>query len=232
MINIYFVPENLELRDSSFTIILTGICSVSFLLIGIARFYNNRSIVTVFGVYLKQEGVEQVLKENMRLGSLSSILLNLSYFICSGLCIFLFCNQYLDWNWTQSMLIGNILPLLIFLIETIGMILTGWISGEQQHIGSTVTNVIIGNAVYAIVFSFLGLFWIMNPNFSVIFSIIFISLLGLKTVIRILKNGFLVFNKGVSWYYIILYFCTLEVLPIVVLYYCVEKNLWSQLSWI
>ncbi len=228
----YFVPEQLEQRDSSFVIILTGISAVSFLLIGLARFYNNKAIQTVFGVYLKQEGIEQVLKENLRLSSLSSVALNLSYFIGTGLCVFLICHQTWGLNWNLSLIVGAAFPCFFFLIEIFGMMLSAWISGEYQKIEGAITNVIIGNTVYGVLFSVLALLWIMNPEKIHLFSISFVLLFLLKIVVRIIKNAILVFNKGISWYYIILYFCTLEVLPLLVLNYFVTERFLGKFSWI
>lgn len=230
--NTYFVPEQLEQRDSSFVIILTGISAVSFLLIGLARFYNNKAIQTVFGVYLKQEGIEQVLKENLRLSSLSSVALNLSYFIGTGLCVFLICHQSWGLNWNLSLMAGAGFPCFFFLIEIFGMMLSAWISGEYQRIEGAITNVIIGNTVYGVLFSVLALLWIMNPEKIHLFSISFVLLFLLKIVVRIIKNAVLVFSKGISWYYIILYFCTLEVLPLLVLNYFVTERFLGKLSWI
>ncbi len=230
--NTYFVPEYLEPRDSSFVIFLTGICAISFFFIGLARFYNNKSIPTVFGVYFKQEGVEQILKENFRLNSLSSVTLNLSYFIGAGLCLFLVCRQYWNLSWNLSLASATTIPLIVFTIETVGMIISGWLSGEYLKIEGTITNVIIGNLVYGMLFSVLALLWIMNPEKSSLFALIFISLFLLKVFVRIVKNTFLVFSKGISWYYIILYFCTLEVLPSLVIYYALTEGFVSEISWI
>ncbi len=230
--NSNIVPEFLEARDSSYVIYLTAISAVSFFFIGLARFYNNKSIPTIFGVYLKQEGVEQILKENFRLNSLSGLTLNLSYFIGAGLCMFLTCRQYWLISWNASLIIASIAPFLIFIIETIGILISGWLSGENQKLDGTITNVIIANTLYGILFSVLALIWIMNPEKSILFALVFSSLFFLKLFIRIVKNAYLVFNKGVSWYYIILYFCTLEVLPSLVLYFAVSEGFINELSWI
>ena len=230
--NSNIIPEFLEARDSSYVIFLTAICAVSFFFIGLSRFYNNKSIPTIFGVYFKQEGVDQILKENFRLNSLSAFTLNLSYFIGSGLCLYLTCWQYWSLSWNVSILLASALPLLIFSIETVGILLSGWLSGESQKLEGTITNVIIANNLYGILFSVLALIWIMNPEKTAIFALIFISLFLLKLFVRIVKNAFLVFNKGVSWYYIILYFCTLEALPSLVIYFAVSEGFIKELSWI
>lgn len=230
--NSNIVPEFLEARDSSYVIYLTAICAVSFFFIGLARFYNNKSIPTIFGVYLKQEGVEQILKENFRLNSLSGFTLNLSYFIGAGLCMFLTCRQYWLFSWNTSLIVASIAPFLVFIIETIGILISGLLSGENQKLDGTITNVIIANTLYGILFSVLALIWIMNSEKSTLFALVFSSLFLLKLFIRIVKNAFLVFNKGVSWYYIILYFCTLEVLPSLVLYFAVSEGFINELSWI
>jgi len=54
---------------------------------------------------------------------------------------------------------------------------------------------------------------------------IVIVLFNLMNLVRVIKNSIVVIGAGVSWYYIILYFCTLEILPLFVAYHYVEMNL-------
>jgi hypothetical protein len=88
----------------------------------------------------------------------------------------------------------------------------------------TLINTLTLNQLVGIIFAILALFWIMNPEFNRILMIIFLLMVSVKYIIRGLKNSIVVLINGVSWYYIILYFCTLEILPLFVVCYYVKKN--------
>ena len=218
------VPSELSLRTETFTILLLGVLLISFLLISLARLYNTKSLKTVIAVFFKNSSVEQELKENMSLSSLSSFLLILNYFISFSLCCFLYLNRFmlLDNLWTT--VIAIIIPLAFFVVETIGLILIAWLTGEKKQFFPTIVITLTGNQFIGIAFALLSLLWIMNPEFNKLFLSIFLGLFLLKYFMRLLKNSFIVLSNGVSWYYLILYFCTLEILPFFIVYYYVTKN--------
>lgn len=47
--------------------------------------------------------------------------------------------------------------------------------------------------------------------------LLFLVFFGLTYLLRIIKSIIYSFGAGIKWYYIILYFCTLEIMPIVIL---------------
>src|SRR5574343_378260 len=179
--------------------------SLSFLLVAISRIGNTRAIATVLAVSFKSNGVDQILKENMRLSSFSSIILLFNYFIGFGLCLFIAIHR-------------------IFLIEFISPIIVGILTGEFKKIGVSTMNTITGDQLFGLIFSLLALFWIMNPSFNVWFLYAFGFLVCLKSLIRLFKSSYVVLTNGVSWYYLILSFCTLEILPLFVAYNYAIKN--------
>lgn len=218
------IPETLVLRTETYTIILIGIVALSFLILALTRMSNGKAIQTVFSVFFKGSSIEQELKENMRLNSFGSILLILNFFLSFSLCLFLLLNRILliDGYWSALIAIG--LPILMFILETAGLFLIGWVSGEQKSLNSTISVTLTGYQFTGLIFSILSLFWIMNPEFNRIFLGLFISIISLRYLTRLLKNSIAVLISGVSWYYIILYFCTLEILPLFVAYFYVTKN--------
>jgi hypothetical protein len=68
-----------------------------------------------------------------------------------------------------------------------------------------------------LLFSVIGLFWIMSPGADKLFLSLFLAVISLKVLSRLLKNSMAVLGNGVRWYYIMLYLCTLEILPLFVL---------------
>lgn len=218
------IPETLILRTETYTIVLIGIVALSFLIIALTRMSNGKAIQTVFSVFFKGPSIEQELKENMRLNSFGSILLILNFFISFSLCLFILLNRILLINgyWSAILAIG--FPVVLFILETIGLYIIGWVSGEQKNLNTTINVTLTGYQFVGLIFSILSLFWIMNPEFNRIFLGLFITLVCLRYLTRLLKNSIAVLISGVSWYYIILYFCTLEILPLFVAYFYVTMN--------
>lgn len=219
------IPNALTMRSETFTLVLLSVLLLSFLLIAFSRLNNNKSLKTVISIFFKSSSSEQELKENMNLSSLSSIFLVLNYFVSFSLCSFLYLNRFMLLDNYISTLIAIAIPLILFFIEIIGLILAGWLAGEQKQLFSTIVITLTGNQFVGIAFSLLSLLWIMNPEFNKLFLSLFLSLFILKFFMRILKNSLTVLLKGVPWYYLILYFCTLEILPLFIIYYYVIKNL-------
>jgi hypothetical protein len=62
-----------------------------------------------------------------------------------------------------------------------------------------------------------NLIWVLNPAFSTILIYIFLLSFVLLSIQRILRSAFFLLIHGVEWYYILLYLCTLEIMPISIL---------------
>lgn len=218
------VPDTLMFRAETYTMLLIGIVALAFTFLALSRMSNGRSIQTVLGVFFKGASTEQILKENMRLNSFSSILLFFNFLICVSLCLFILFNRVLLVSGYLSFIFSLGISLVIFFLETIGLYLVGWITGEQKNLNNTIIHTLTGYQFTGLLLAVLSLFWIMNPEYNRIFLGLFISIMCLKIVTRLLKNSVSVLSSGVSWYYLILYFCTLEILPLFVAYYYVSKN--------
>lgn len=65
----------------------------------------------------------------------------------------------------------------------------------------------------SIIFSILLLLWVFNDQWDYYFKITLLSLLLLFYTVRVLLSVYKSLRHHVYWYYLILYFCTLEVLP-------------------
>lgn len=212
------VPNALDPREQSYTMLLVGILSLSFLMISFSRNNNARSIITVIEVFFRDSSsVEIQLKENMRIGSLSSIILILNYLVSFSLCNFIFFQRIILLGDTASMKLAFSIPFVFLSIETIGVLVVGLLSGEWKHISFTLLNTFNIAQFSGILFSVIGLFWIMSPSADKLFLSLFLSVISLKILSRLLKNSMAVLGNGIRWYYILLYLCTLEILPLFVI---------------
>jgi len=214
----------LDLRVQSFTLVLTGILATSLLLIILARMRNSKAIPTLLAALLKNSSIEQYFKENMRMESLSSIFLLLNYFLCFSVCLFLFFSRILSLEVVWSIMLSVTIPIGLLVLETIGIIMVGAITGESKKLNSSLIITLSLNQFFGLILFLISLLWIMNPEFNSIYLVVFWLLLVLQYFIRVLKNTITILINGVPWYYLILYFCTLEILPLYSAYYYVVLN--------
>ncbi len=218
------IPDTLVPRAENRTLFLSGLFAASLILIAIARISNYKAIGTVINAFFSVGSIHQLLKENMRIVSLSSILLLLNYLIASFICVYLVLNRTLGLSPNVSMIFASIVPLGFTIFEIMGMALTSFITGEGKTMEPAFQTSWIGFEFIGLPLSVLALIWIMNPALNLICLVLFGVLFAVRVLQRITKSSILVLNKGVAWYYIFLYLCTLEILPMIVVYYCIELN--------
>jgi hypothetical protein len=218
------MPDTLVPRAENRNLFLIGLFAVSLVLIAIARISNYKAIGTVIQAFFTGGSPYQLLKDNMRINSLSSMLLIVNYMIASFICIFLVLNRSLGLSPNQSLLFASIIPPAFTIFEILGLAMTGFITGEGKTMEPAFQTAWIGYEFIGLPMSILALVWIMNPTLNVFCFVLFCTLFGARVLQRITKSSILVLNRGVAWYYIFLYLCTLEILPLIVAYYCVQLN--------
>jgi hypothetical protein len=218
------MPDTLVPRAENRTLYLSGLFALSLVLIAIARISNYKAIGTVIQAFFSLGSSQQLLKENMRINSLSSILLVVNYMIASFICVFLLLNRTMGITPNNSLIFASIIPLAFTIFEIIGLAMTSFITGEGKTMEPAFQTAWIGYEFIGLPLSILALVWIMNPALSVLCLVFFCILVGARVLQRITKSSILVLNRGVAWYYIFLYLCTLEILPLIVAYYFVQLN--------
>jgi hypothetical protein len=218
------IPDTLVPRAENRILYLAGLFAISFILIAFARISNYRAIGTVINAFFSSGPIQQLLKENMRLGSLSSILLIFNYFISISICVYLMLNRTMGLTEYTSLIFAMVVPIGFTIFELLGMTITSFITGEVKTMEPAFQTSWIGVEFIGLPLSVLALIWIMNPHINTICFAVFCILIGARILQRITKSSILILNKGVAWYYIFLYLCTFEILPLIVAYYLVEMS--------
>jgi hypothetical protein len=120
---------------------------------------------------------------------------------------------------TNTLLIASSVPVALLIYEMVGILFIGALTGEFKRIKSILLVTITTNQITGLVLFLIALFWTLNPQFGTLFFKLSVGIMLLKLLIRTIKGMYVILNNGVSLYYIILYFCTLEILPLMVLSY-------------
>jgi hypothetical protein len=105
-----------------------------------------------------------------------------------------------------------------------GIVFAGLLSGETKRLQLVLLNVLTTSQFSGIFFTLIALFWIMNTGADKLFLSLYLAIVALKEITRVLKSSTSVLANGVSWYYLILYICTLEILPLFVICIYLLKN--------
>jgi hypothetical protein len=197
---------------------------IAFLVLAFVRTSNSKAIISLGVLFLTATNVDQRLKETMRLSSFSSIGLLLNYFLVSFVCNMLLFETIGLLSATTNLWLSILIPFSLFVIQFIPIYLFLLISGTNFPIVSFSANTLIGLQLNGLIYTLIALVWILNPQWSFVLMVLFTVLLLLFGVSRLIKNSYLVLTEGVAWYYIILYFCTLEILPLFVAFNYIRMN--------
>ena len=218
------IPSKLNIREVNLSHQVIPLVIISFIMITFAKFQNNSIFRSLFKLLGATKNFEQILKEELKLGSSSSVALIINYFFIISTCVFLSIQATTKSSFLFSFLFSLAIPIGVFILQILSLWIIGVITKEFKLIVNPLLGTIVIIEFIGFILFFLALVWVLNPQYSYYFLRVFGFLLGMGFILRFLKSLFSVLRKGVSWYYIILYFCTLEILPLFIAYYYVSKN--------
>ena len=218
------IPESLTLRDTSFSWVIGVALFVSLALMAAARARQANVYYAVSAGMLKTQTVRLFFREVMPLRSGASMLLLLNYWVATGLLVYLIAEHF-EFTVLNSWFAAIMVPVAMLFFHFFSMIFSGWISGEVDIFKAPIAMKLIGAQVSGILYFLCATFWILQPDYVEFTFQVVIWLFFAESLVRVLKSVSVVLRQGATWYYIILYFCTLEILPFLVIYYFGSQNL-------
>lgn len=218
------VPTYLSLKGENIAHTVIPLIVISFILLTVSKFLNPSIFRSLVKLLVSSKNFDQIIKEELKLSSISSIILIVNYFFTASSCIFLSLYISIDMNIYQLMVFAFLLPLGIILLQAFSFWSVGWMSKEMKVLTYPVYETFVVIELSGVILFFIALIWVLNPIYSQIFLNFFIILTLAGYLFRTIKSFFSVLQRGASLYYIILYLCTLEILPLVVIYYYVVQN--------
>jgi Domain of unknown function (DUF4271) len=218
------IPSELATRDSLFSYEVGIVLFVSFLLIAFARLARPNIYLAMSVGMLKTTSVRAHIKETFPLNKMGSIFLLINYLFSSALIVYL-CLSNFDLYQLDRIVISLAAPFALLVGNLLSMITTGWLTGEYEVLKAPLIMKILGAQSIGLIYFMCALIWVLNSDYQNILIQVAIWTFIIESALRIFKSIMVVYTQGVSWYYIILYFCTLEILPLFVVYYFVLQNL-------
>ena len=210
-------------RENSQPIFYFGVLLMSLTLIAVARFTTVDIFRSVFIGQFRSVDVYSFLKDTAPLNQPGSILLVINYFITVPLLTH-FILMEMGFDFVQSIWVSPLLVFGWFALNNISFLFISAITGEFRVFRSPFLFRLLEIEFMGIHSALLVLVYLVNPgSHELIYSIFLWTLLSLF-VLRLIKSVFVALRSGVAWYYIILYLCTLEILPLVVGFYWFTQN--------
>lgn len=223
---IYPLLSSFELieRNTQMNSYLLVIILLCFAFVGVARVAQPDLIAQTFTGFFKVKRPDSNGFEGSKLQPSMTALIVLNYIISFSTCVFLL--LYEQSNMLETIWLTIKIVFALTFLQLINFRLVFILSGERAILDSM-------SAVNKQIWSFGGfiltcmaLLWILNQElqhgFEQLFFIVFSSLI----VWRIVKGLLLAVQLRYKWYYLILYLCTLEILPLLIL----TKIAWSNFS--
>lgn len=217
------IPSELVSREPLFTYEVGIALFASFLLIAFARLARPQIYVAIGIGLLKVNGVRAHIKETFPINKRGSIILLVNHVLASALVTYLWLESF-DLDKNNQLFYAFIVPLALLFGGLTSLIATGWLTGEKEIVKAPIIMKIIGAQAIGLVYFGCALVWVLNPSLQDILIQVVIWSFLFESVLRVLKSILVVYTQGVPWYYIILYFCTLEILPLFVVYYFALQN--------
>ena len=100
------VPTHLLLRQNNLSHQVIPLVVLSFVIITFAKFQNQSIFNSLFKLIFANKNFEQVLKEDLKIGSSGSVALIINYFLIVSTCVFLSIDSKFDVTTGQAILIS------------------------------------------------------------------------------------------------------------------------------
>jgi hypothetical protein len=218
------IPQELLIKEGNDLFWLGTLLAFSFVMLASVRLNNGKSYDYLIRLFNSATHVDERLKETYRLESYVNVGFLLNFLSALFICLYLGFIQLMQLDFWISLGISTAIVFWIFLMQSLPPRIIGWVTGEKLPQTTMLANTFVGFHFFGLLYAFLALIWFLNPQYNEIFGLILFILFAVMNLVRVFKNTIVVISAGISWYYIILYFCTLEILPLFVVYHYVQLN--------
>ena len=117
------IPSKLNIREVNLSHQVIPLVIISFIMITFAKFQNNSIFRSLFKLLGATKNFEQILKEELKLGSSSSVALIINYFFIISTCVFLSIQATTKSSFLFSFLFSLAIPIGVFILQILSSIL-------------------------------------------------------------------------------------------------------------
>jgi hypothetical protein len=200
-------------RPETTDVVLTYGIFLSLIVIALSRLYKPTIFEILFRVVMRNQSVLQLVREHYNVITITDFLLVVNFFGIVGMGSVLFLpielNYFVHFIWPVGLFIYLMLPLA----------LTSFITGEPIIFRENRYNLFLLPQLVSLLLLPLVIIGHLNNELIPDLQGVFIGVLALLFVYLNVRAVIFSLQQAISWYYIILYICTLEILPLTVLFY-------------
>ncbi len=226
----YEIPSSLSIRSENIAFVASFMLAISFVIIAFARLSSKQMVFGMIKAIYKNKQIDKIIQDEYPLNNASSWFLIINYIVSASTLLFLSIPSTNNLNPKIIFLLLPI-PFLMVFLPWLSLFLVGFITGEKNSVTESKINTFIFAHFAGIIYSLMLLIWAFNIQWTTIFVQIFVWFTALMWIYRFFRGFIFAINKGITWYYIILYFCTLEILPFVLIYFALHDKILEQINW-
>jgi hypothetical protein len=187
----------------------------SIVLVATVRLLNPIIIGSLFKCLFMRPTSSTNFRESVTDQGKTSWLLLLNFLISSSLLCSIF-SSLEAYNMPQSWVI--LLPLVFLIYPTSTMFISAVLSGELKRIRENFHIYSMSLQLLGVLLIPINLMLFLNIEAASQFLFLLVGLIALIYFVRIYRGTSYAIHNKVNWYYIILYLCGLEILPLLILF--------------
>lgn len=193
---------------------------VSFTMLVLLRVFDFRRLVLLVQGFVRASSVAQTYREESALTSRVSIFLLLNFLLMGALFIWQTCGVIFPNHPDPSLVLWIALAILIaYIVKIIGVRILGFIFEMREAAQEYMYNIVLFNKIVGLILFPVTLCLAYARQLPPMWLVVIgLSIWGLALVYRFVRLSWIGLSvRGVSFSYIILYLCTLEILPLIVI---------------
>ena len=221
--NIIAVSLQITERGNESIKIILAILLFCVATIALSKFNNSDLFRSVTKNFFRFKLLESNFNDENRIGFSASFLLNINFILSLTICFFLAFTNFVSGN--EALIYALCFSAYLIIIQQISFRLVALLSGE--HMVSEEIGVLTKQIWHmaGLLFLIIALIWALNQQSTLALSRFYFIILLSLLAYRYIKGIFLCYKIGIKWYYLFLYLCTLEIMPTLLLYNLVLKDL-------
>ena len=221
--NIIAVSLQITERGNGSIKIILAILLFCVATIALSKFNNSDLFRSITKSFFRFKLIENNFNDENRIGFGTSILLNINFILSLTICFFLAFTNFVAGN--EALIYALCFSAYLIIIQQISFRLVALLSGE--HMVSEEIGVLTKQIWHmaGLLFLIIALIWALNQQSTLTVSRFYFIILLTLFAFRYIKGIFLCHKMGIKWYYLFLYLCTLEIMPSLLLFNFLLKDL-------
>lgn len=222
-------PDHLTARVSTDSLLVLLLFAGCIFITALARYYQRNVFVYLTQGVFFMRNLDDLEREDFKALSTSSLLLLFQFLVITAGAIYwsYFVKEPVD-NWWHFF-VPLLVPSFYLLYQFFMMNTVARISGNPAIIQEVNYFTILLTEFFGLVFLFEFFVIYFQPDLIQESRQLMFTTYGIYLCFRFLRGFWIAFQQGIPWYYIILYFWTLEILPLLIvgkLLYADEFQYW------